>query len=85
MRLRKYIVINIYIDDIYLKIEISNNYSNNLEIEKIYESGYTTKESGHGYGLSLVKKIIENTNTFENYISISKDFFTQILSIKYKK
>ena len=80
----KYIGINLYIEDNYLNIEISNNYNNKIEIEEIYERGFTTKGKGHGYGLSLVSKIIENNSIFDNQIKINKDFFSQILSIKYK-
>ena len=69
----------------YLNIEVSNNYNKPIEIEKIYDQGYTTKGKGHGYGLSLVKKIVNRNNIFENKISIDKTIFTQILIIKYKK
>ena len=82
---RKYIDINLYLDEDKINIEVSNNYISKIEIEKIYNIGYTTKGKGHGYGLSLVKKIIDENNKLENKIKISKDVFTQIISIKYKK
>ena len=77
--------INLFLEENYLNIEVSNNYNKPIEIEKIYDQGYTTKGKGHGYGLSLVKKIVNRNNIFENKISIDKTIFTQILIIKYKK
>lgn len=53
---QKNIGINLYLEDNLLNIEVSNNYRNTIDIDKIYDKGYTTKGKGHGYGLSLVKK-----------------------------
>lgn len=77
----KNIGINLYIEDNNLIIEISNNYSHNIQIEKIFEKGYTTKSNGHGYGLYMVKEIIEKNNKLENKINISKNIFTQVLKV----
>jgi signal transduction histidine kinase len=30
------------------------------QLEKIFESGYTTKDTGHGFGLAVCRRIIEN-------------------------
>ena len=81
---KKYIGINLYRKEDYLNIEISNNYNNSIEIDKIYERGFTTKGKGHGYGLSLVRKIINDNEIFKNHIILSKENFTQVLSIKLK-
>ena len=44
---------------------------------------YTTKGDGHGYGLTLVNKILsEETGKLENEKSINRDTFTQTLKIK---
>ena len=81
----KHIGISLYINDNKLVIGVSNTYDKKIEVDKIYNEGYTTKGKGHGYGLSLVKKIIDGNNIFENKISINKSIFTQILCIQYKK
>jgi len=80
----KYINVEMYLDNLDLVIAISNNYENPIEIEKLEEHGYTTKENGHGYGLSLAKEIIENNKRLTNQKMITGETFTQMLKIKMK-
>lgn len=82
---KKNIDIQLYIEDKNLFIKVSNNYKGSIDISKINDEGYTTKGKGHGYGLSLVKNIVNNNDLFENKTEISKTIFSQILIIKYKK
>ena len=79
---RKNINISLYKESNLFCIKISNNYKNKIEIDKIYEQGYSIKGKDRGYGLALVKKIIDSNDKFENQIEISKTIFSQILSIK---
>jgi len=81
----KNIEISLYLEDDKLNIKVSNNYKDKINIDKIFDAGYTTKGKGHGFGLALVKKITENNQKIVNRIEISKDVFSQIISIKYKK
>ena len=78
----KYLDIDMYKDDNFLVIAISNNYIGNIELDRLDERGYTTKSKGHGYGLSLVKEIINKNNRLKNERKLSKNIFTQILKIK---
>lgn len=80
----KRIIVELFTDEDELCIKISNNFSNTINIEKIYDKGYTTKTNGHGYGLSLVKEIIDKNKKLTNLTSIEKDMFTQLLKIKLK-
>lgn len=82
---KKNIDISLYLENNNLVIKVSNNYKGKIEIDKIASEGYTTKGKNHGYGLSLVKSIVDNNNLFQNQASISKDIFSQLLIIKYKK
>lgn len=82
---KKNIDISIYIEDDRICIQISNNYKSKIEIDKIYEIGYSTKGKGHGYGLPLVNKIVEKNPIIKNNVNINKYIFTQIISIDYKK
>lgn len=74
-------VIDIYLkyenDELYIKV--SNNYSGIIELDKIDNSGYTTKGKGHGYGLSLVKGIIRENACFKNDREIHGKMFSQII------
>lgn len=79
---KKNIVISFYTQDNDIYIKISNNYKSRIDINKIYDAGYTTKGEGHGYGLSLVKKLIDNNEKLDNKTEINKEIFSQILIIK---
>lgn len=82
---KKNICINIYVEENYFNIKVSNNYETSIDINKIYNKGYTTKGKGHGYGLALVKQIIDNNEIFDNKIEMTKEIFSQILIIDLKK
>lgn len=82
---KKNIDIQLYFDNKNLYIKVSNNYKGNIDVLKINNEGYTTKGKGHGYGLALVKRIVDNNSLFDNRTEISKNTFSQILIIKYKK
>lgn len=82
----KNIIISLFVDNNNLNIKVSNNYKGKIDVEKIYNEGYTTKGKGHGYGLPLVKQIVNSNNgTFKNTTEISKELFSQLLIVKYKK
>ena len=79
----RYVSIVIEANDNNLIINISNNYANK-DVNKIGEKGYTTKGSGHGYGLRLVKSIVENNKSLEHFTEVNGKIFTQIVKLKIK-
>jgi two-component system sensor histidine kinase AgrC len=79
---KKHINIEMYLEKEKLIFAISNNYDGKIEISKLDQKGYTTKGYGHGYGLSLTKKIIQNNKKLENEKKLTNQIFTQILKIK---
>lgn len=80
----KRIMISLYVDDDMLVIDIANRFDGEVDIDRLDEEGYTTKGDGHGYGLSLVKKILSETDRFKNERSIRKNIFKQVIKVKIK-
>lgn len=80
----KRIIVELFTDEDKLCIKISNNFKGSINIEKIYEKGYTTKSEVHGYGLALVKEIVDKNSKLTNLTSVENDIFTQLLEIKVK-
>ncbi|HPC37725.1 MAG TPA: ATP-binding protein [Exilispira sp.] len=69
------IFIRVYIvDDKYFNIIYTDNGSgiNENEKNKIFEPYFTTKEKGSGFGLSIIKSIIENINGLIEFIGNGK-------------
>ncbi|MEJ5273413.1 MAG: ATP-binding protein, partial [Spirochaetota bacterium] len=67
--------IRVYIvDDKYFNIIYTDNGSgiNENEKNKIFEPYFTTKEKGSGFGLSIIKSIIENINGVIEFIGNGK-------------
>ena len=80
----KVIDINVYIENKYLKIAISNPYKGKLDLEKIDQPGYSSKGKDRGHGLSLAANIISEFRQIENERTISKSSFSQIIVVKLK-
>lgn len=80
--------IRIYKINMQAGIEIENNgpMIEEKDIIKIFEHGFTTKENSdrsHGYGLSIVKELIENNNgTIEVISTEFKTIFKIVLPVK---
>ena len=80
---KKEISVEIYSLDNNLCVDVTNNFKGNLDLEKMSDVKYTTKGDGHGYGLTLVNKLLEEEHEkLENEKSINRDTFTQTLKIK---
>lgn len=80
---KKEISIEMYTIENSLCIDITNNFKGNLDLDKISNAKYTTKGNGHGYGLTLVNKLLEEEqDKLENEKSVNRDTFTQTLKIK---
>lgn len=78
------IMISLYVDEDMLIIDISNRFDGKIDLDKIDEEGYTTKGEGHGYGLSLVKKLVDGNDCFINERKVNKDVFKQVIKFKIK-
>ena len=78
----KYINIDMYSENENIIISVTNNYNNQIDIERMEQKGYTTKGEGHGYGLAITKDIISKNNKLSNEKRINKKMFSQLLIIK---
>jgi len=79
-------IINVYIrKDFKIKRQlliIENTYNNKeIDVEKIFEKGYSTKDSNTGLGLWEVRQIIKKNNNLNLYTSKDNKFFKQQLEI----
>lgn len=80
----KLLGIEIYLNNNDVEIIISNSYLGEVDIKNVNEKGYSTKGKSHGYGLSLVKNILENSDIFSSETTTCNGIYTQKLNIKGK-
>ena len=79
---QKYIVLEVYLDNNEWVFSVSNTYSNKVNVCMVDHEGYTTKGDGKGYGLSLVKDIIEHNKDLRQEKELNGFYYTQRLYIK---
>lgn len=77
---KKNISIEIYPHNKGIEFVIANTFNQPLDVTKFYNQGYTTKGTGRGYGLPLVKSIIEKKNSFTEHREIIDDYYVQYLN-----
>lgn len=71
----KYIFIEITMFKGIFKMNIANSYKDEIEKYKIMDVGFSTKGRNRGYGLSLVKDIIENNSKYNLSFDIKESIF----------
>ena len=81
----KLISINIYLKNGMICGEFANTFSEDIDIDRLYEIGYTTKGGEHGVGLPLVNKIINQNDRFNCVPNIIDKFFVQLFTVKLYK
>ena len=67
-----------------VEIIISNSYLGEVDTKNVNEKGYSTKGKNRGYGLPLVKNILEHSDIFSSETITCNDIYTQKLNIKGK-
>lgn len=81
----KYIVLEFKSTKNEIIFEISNTYGGKLEVERLGQENFTTKGSGHGYGLSLAKDILNRNIYLSEKKEINGMYYVQKLIIDIKK
>lgn len=81
---KKKLVVSVYTETEDLCVEIDNSYSGIVDTDEIKKKGYTTKGKNHGYGLTILNRIVDETKEleFEQSINDNDKLFTSILKIK---
>lgn len=78
----KEIQLDVYKIDKYMYISVVNNFKGDIDLSRIDEPGYTTKEDGHGYGLVLVRETVNKNKRLSTETCVDNEIFKQILKIK---
>lgn len=68
-----------------LQFAITNNFVGDINRNNIDKPGFTSKGKGHGYGLSLVKKIVSQNEQYTQSTEISNNSFIQYFKIDLSK
>ena len=80
----KFFILDVLYENNNIEFVFSNTYTNNIDINKIDKEGYSSKGKGRGYGLSLVKDILDNNSNLSQEREINGKFYVQKLIIKTK-
>ena len=64
-----------------VSFKIYNSYKGKIEVSKI-GTGYTTKGSGHGFGLKLVQDIIDNDSSLSVESFLENEYYVSVLNVK---
>lgn len=81
----KYIILHILKKESSVFFIIYNTFREKLDLEKIFEKGYTTKGDEHGNGLYFVKEYLEKRDDIYPIFSIERNEFVQSLEIVEKE
>jgi len=78
----KQIIIEFIDNEDNIEFILSNTYKGRINVEEIDKEKYSTKGKGRGYGLSLVKDIVEKNKLISQSREINGKFYVQKLCIK---
>lgn len=81
---KKNIFIEVYIMNNYLCFDITNNFEGVLDVDKLFKPRYSTKGKDHGYGLSVVNKIVRENENIKRECEVIKNKITQRVKVKIK-
>lgn len=80
----KYLIVEFKCNSEAIIFEISNTYKGTIQLDKINQERFTSKGKGHGYGLSLVKDILEKNPLLSQEREMNGIYFVQRLIINIK-
>lgn len=65
-----------------LQFIITNTYEGKIDTNYINTPGFTSKGTGHGYGLSLITRIVEKNPNYRQHTEVTDDYFIQYFTIE---
>lgn len=78
----KYIELNFDIKNNKMKFELLNSYKGNVTIKNVITAGFSTKGNNRGYGIPLIKDIVNKNKDFELDLKTNDNIFTAILNVE---
>lgn len=78
----KFIDLEMNVESKKLYISVTNNFEGAIDLDHISDKGFSSKGGSHGYGLSLVKELVDFNDLLQNKRTISHDEFTQTLIVE---
>jgi len=81
----KYFIFEFTCEDDKLIFQISNTFVGNIDLQKIGTERFSTKGQGHGYGLSLVRDILQNNRLLSEEREINGIYYVQRLIVDTKR
>jgi two-component system sensor histidine kinase AgrC len=79
---KKEIIMEIYQEKNESHFVLTNTHNNTVEVNKLDNVGYSTKGAGRGYGLQLVKNIIDNYDNIIQTREVTEDYYIAHLIVK---
>ena len=62
-----------------------DNFYGNIKLNDLYELGYSTKGSGRGIGLPIVKRIIDSNPRYDLETEVIDNYFVQRVMVDLDK
>ncbi len=81
---KKYVIIEAELVNYDIVFSFSNTYAGSIDVNSIDSAGFSTKGKGKGYGLSLVRDIVDKNSQLEQKREINGIYFVQKLIIRKK-
>jgi two-component system sensor histidine kinase AgrC len=79
---KKEIIMEIYQEKKESHFVLTNTHNNTVQVNKLDNVGYSTKGAGRGYGLQLVKNIIDNYENITQTREVTEDYYVVHLIAK---
>ena len=65
----------------HLQISVTNNFVGTIDLDRMEKMGFTSKGEQHGYGLSLVKMLVEKNHQLKHKKKVFNNDFMQTLIV----